>query len=167
MNYFFQLLIGLVSGSFGAWVATKFALSRFYNERWWEKRAQAFIEITDSIYQVKILQEYYSDLEEFQRHGPEEFPNFFKLNDEQIEEMEVSSKKSKDLIIKYSHAGQLLLTESATNLLRNYLKEEMKVDNEVNFKGWDIYEANEHLLKMTQELYANMLLVARKELKAQ
>lgn len=166
MNYFFQLLIGLASGAFVAWVATFFALRRFYSEKWWEKRATAFIELTDSIYQLKILQEYYSELREFNREGPEEFPNFIKLNENQLQEMQAAAAKARNLIIKFSQVGPLLITEKASRLLREYLREEVKVDYDVHFKGWDIEEAEEHLLTMAQKLFEDVLEESRKELKA-
>ncbi|MGC8400473.1 hypothetical protein ACP3P6_04310 [Enterobacter mori] len=37
MSLILQLIIGLVSGAFGAWVTANFALRRFYSEKWWEK----------------------------------------------------------------------------------------------------------------------------------
>ena len=166
MNYIYQLVIGLASGAFGAWVATLFALKRFYSEKWWEKRAAAFIELTDAIYQRKTIQEYYSELREFQRDGPEEYPNFVKLTDEQLDSFELAANRAMILITKYSQVGPLLITETASKLLQDYLKEERKVDYEVHFKGLPTDEAEDHLLSMTQTLFENILTTSKKELKA-
>ena len=154
MNYFYQLLIGLLSGLFGAWIAMFFGLKRFYSEKWWEKRAAAFIE------------EYYSDLKSYRMEGPEDYPEFVELNDEQLREMKLSAVRARSLIKKYSHVGQLLITDSASKLLRDYLDEEKRVDYDVHFRGWDYGEAEEHLLSMTKRLFENMLKISRKELKA-
>lgn len=166
MNYFYQLLIGLLSGLFGAWIAMFFGLKRFYSEKWWEKRAAAFIELTDGIYQIKVLQEYYSDLKSYRMEGPEDYPEFVELNDEQLREMKLSAVRARSLIKKYSHVGQLLITDSTSKLLRDYLDEEKRVDYDVHFRGWDYGEAEEHLLSMTKRLFENMLKISRKELKA-
>lgn len=166
MNYLWQLLIGLASGAFGAWIATFFALKRFYSEKWWEKRAVAVIELTDSIYQMKTLQEYYSDLKFYQREGPDEYPDFVQLDEPQLRELQLTALKAKKLIIKYSHAGQLLIPESVSTLLRNYLKEERKVDHDVHYQGWDTEEAEDHLLSMTKMLFEKVLKISREELKA-
>ncbi|MDE9575084.1 hypothetical protein L2106_16945 [Citrobacter portucalensis] len=166
MNYFWQLFLALASGAFGAWIATFFALRRFYSEKWWEKRAVAVIELTDSIYQIKILQEYYSELREYHREGPNEYPDFVKLDEAQIRELQLAASRARKLIIKFSHAGQLLIPESVSILLREYLKEERKVDHDVHFEGWDVEEAEEHLLSMSNTLFEKVLKISRKELKA-
>lgn len=166
MNYLWQLLLALASGAFGAWIATVFALKRFYSEKWWEKRAVAVIELTDSIYQIKTLQEYYSDLRIYRREGPDEYPDFVELDEAQIRELQLAASKAKKLIIKYSHAGQLLIPESVSTLLRDFLKEERKVDHDVHFQGWDVEEAEEHLLSMSKKLFEKVLKISREELKA-
>ena len=166
MNYFWQLFLALASGAFGAWIATLFALKRFYSEKWWEKRAVAVIELTDSIYQMKTLQEYYSDLRIYRREGPDEYPDFVELDEAQIRELQLAASRAKKLIIKYSHAGQLLIPESVSTLLRDYLKEERKVDHDVHFHGWDVEEAEEHLLSKSKKLFEKVLKISRKELKA-
>ncbi|ELX8344379.1 hypothetical protein [Enterobacter hormaechei] len=166
MNYLWQLLLALASGAFGAWIATVFALKRFYSEKWWEKRAVAVIELTDSIYQMKTLQEYYSDLRIYRREGPDEYPDFVELDEAQIRELQLAASKAKKLIIKYSHAGQLLIPESVSTLLRDFLKEERKVDHDVHFQGWDVEEAEEHLLSMSKKLFEKVLKISREELKA-
>lgn len=166
MNYLWQLFLGLASGAFGAWIATIFALKRFYSEKWWEKRAVAVIELTDSIYQMKALQEYNSDLRLYRREGPDEYPDFVELDESQVRELQLAALKAKNLITKYSHAGQLLIPESVSTLLRAYIKEERKVDHEVHYQGWDTEEAEEHLLSMTKTLFKKVLKISRKELKA-
>lgn len=166
MDNLWQLFLALASGAFGAWIATLFALKRFYSEKWWEKRAVAIIELTDSIYQLKTLQEYYSDLRFYRREGPDEYPDFVELDEAQIRELQLAASRAKKLIIKYSHAGQLLIPESVSTLLRDYLKEERKVDHDVHFQGWDVEEAEEHLLSMSKKLFERVLTISRKELKA-
>ncbi|MGO1309090.1 MAG: hypothetical protein ACTMIX_05755 [Kluyvera intermedia] len=166
MNYFWQLFLALASGAFGAWIAMLFALKRFYSEKWWEKRAIAVIELTDSIYQMKTLQEYFSDLRLYRREGPVEYPDFVELDEPQVRELQLAASRGKNLIIKYSHAGQLLIPESISTLLRDYLKEERKVDHDVHFQGWDAEEAEEHLLSMSNTLFEKVLKISRKELKA-
>jgi hypothetical protein len=166
MNYVYQLLIGLISGVFGAWIAMFFGLRRFYSEKWWEKRAATFIELTDGIYQLKVLQEYYSELKLYRREGPEEYPEFVELNDEQLREMRLEAARARSLIKKFSHVGQLLITDGASQLLRDYLNEEKRVDYDVHHRGWDTEEAEEHLLSITKRLFENMLEISRKELKA-
>lgn len=166
MNYVYQLLVTLISGAFVVWLTTTLALRRFYSEKWWEKRANAFIEITEAVYQLKIAQEYYDDLKDFRREGAEEYPSFVELNKQQILEMNEASSKARKIIKRYSQVGQLLITEKATNLLSVYVKAEAAADYDVHFRGWDTDEAEKHILDLTQNLLVDLVVVSRKELKS-
>lgn len=166
MNYFYQLLIGLFSGAFAAWVTTYFALRRFYSEKWWEKRATAFVELTDAVYQCKLLQEYYSELRECRRHECDNAPNFVELSDHQLQEMQILVSNARQLMAKYSQVGPLLITEKATELLRSYFREEQKCEHDVHFRGWETDEAEEYLLKMTQQLFDNLIIESKHVLRA-
>ncbi|EPO5276217.1 hypothetical protein ACTM7X_16850 [Citrobacter braakii] len=166
MNYIYQLVISVVAGGLGAWIAMLFALKRFYSEKWWEKRAGALIELTNAIYQVKVLQDYYSDLKEYQRLGPDEYPNFIELSAEKLSKLQISAAEAKDLIVKYSNIGPLLVTESVSKLLTDYLKREDKVDYEVNFQGLDTDDAEEHLLSLTNKLLEDLVKESKSVLKA-
>jgi len=165
MNYFYQLLIGLVSGSFAAWLTTFLALKRFYNEKWWEKRASAFIEITDAVYQLKNEFEYYCDRREYGK-APNEFPNFELLDEERIAQMNSASFKAISVVKKFSQVGPLLITEEVSNLLIKYLNEMRKIDNDVYFRGLDEEEAESNQLDITTRLLADLVAVSKKELKS-
>lgn len=165
MNYLYQLAIGLLSGSFAAWLTTFLALRRFYNEKWWEKRATAFIEITDAIYHLKIEFEYYCDRREFDR-APNEFPQFIKLDEEGIEQMRSASSKAMSVVTKFSQVGPLLITEEVSKLLNDYLAELSKITNEVYFRDWDGEEAENYQLEITSKLLKDLVEVSKKELKS-
>lgn len=165
MNYFYQLLIGLLSGSFAAWLTTHLALRRFYNEKWWEKRASAFIEITDAIYQIKIEYEYYCDRREFYRE-PNAFPSFEKLDEERLAQMKGASSKAMGIVTKYSQVGPLLITKEVSKLLNDYLAELRKITNDVFFRDWDDEEAENYQLEITSKLLKDLVEVSRKELKS-
>jgi len=88
------------------------------------------------------------------------------LKPEQLKEMEIAAIEANKLIAKYSQVGPLLLTERASDILRNYLKEVREVDYDVHYRGWDTDEAEEHLLTMVQKLLEDLMHESRKELKA-
>ncbi|MEQ4468528.1 hypothetical protein [Enterobacter asburiae] len=166
MSLFFQLIMGIVSGAFGAWIAANFALRRFYSEKWWEKRAAAFIELTDAVYQLKSSYYYYCELREVQNNGPDYSPDFFKLNAEQQEEMNAGNFQASKLIKKYSQSGLLLLTPKSTQLLRDFLKEELRINADVNDNGMEYSEAEELLYGNANNLFDELIKESREVLKA-
>lgn len=166
MNYFYQLIVGLTSGAFVVWLTTALALRRFYSEKWWEKRASALIEITDAVYQLKVSQEYNDDLKDFRRCGPEDYPNFTQLNENQLHEMSEASSKARKTINKFSQVGPLLITEKVSKLLSDYVKAEAAADHDVHYRGWDTDEAEQHLLDLTRKLLMDLVAISRKELKS-
>jgi len=46
-------LIGVVSGVGSAYVTLHFALKRFYFEKWWERKAEAYSSILDALHHLK------------------------------------------------------------------------------------------------------------------
>lgn len=166
MNYIYQFIVGLASGALVVWLATFLALRRFYSEKWWEKRASALIEITDAVYQLKLSQEYYDDLKEFRRCGPEGYPSFTELNEKQLIDMSEASSKARKIIDKFSQVGPLLITEKVSKLLKDYVKAEAEADYDVHYRGWDTDEAEQHIFEMTKKLLVDLVAVSRKELKS-
>lgn len=166
MSLILQLIIGLVSGAFGAWVTANFALRRFYSEKWWEKRASAFIELTDAVYQLKTSFYYYCELREVRHNGPDDSPDFVRLNAEQQEEMDAGNLQAYKIIKKYSQSGLLLLTPKATQLLQGFLKEESRINSDVNYRGMDYSDAEDLFFGNANNLFDELIKESREALKA-
>lgn len=166
MPYFAQLLIGLCSGGVAAWLTAQFALRRFYSEKWWEKRATAFIVLTDAVYQVKLFQEYWVALDEARKGGPEEYANFKELSSTEKNELIEKDKLAMGVITKFSQVGPLQITEKASKLLITYLQNVQKAQYNVDFRGWDTDEAHVHCLELVENLLRDLIIESRKSLKA-
>ncbi|NBJ34412.1 hypothetical protein GE191_12040 [Serratia fonticola] len=166
MAYLAQLLIGLCTGGVAAWLTAQFALRRFYSEKWWEKRATAFIVLTDAVYQVQLAQEYWVLLDESRREGPEEYPNFKELDGPEKAELMEKEKLAMEVITKFSQVGPLQITEKASKLLISYLKDVQKAQYDVDFLGWETDEAQAHCLELVRTLLKDLIKESSESLKA-
>ena len=47
------IVLSAIGGFFGAWFAARFALSRFYHERTWERRADAYTAVFEALHEME------------------------------------------------------------------------------------------------------------------
>ena len=70
------LLVGIVSGIVVAfatsWLTINHSLRRFYSEKWWERKAEAYSSIVEALYDVKNNLDALIRVEEVGREMPEE-----------------------------------------------------------------------------------------------
>ena len=150
-----QLVIGLISGGLGAFLTAKFALGRFYKEKWWEKRAIAFNELIHSVYVVK--ESYQRALDEcYEFH--DSITGLTKEDWDKVAQIEIDMDK-------LSEIGQLTLTPHAARLLKAYGDRKRSLNAEVNSTDVDVPTAYSIMVDYSNELFNNLLNHARDELK--
>ncbi|EMV5801207.1 hypothetical protein AACM93_003821, partial [Escherichia coli] len=54
-----KFFVPLLVAALAAYFSTKFALNKFYKEKWWEKRLEAFTEIINIAYRIKMSNDYF------------------------------------------------------------------------------------------------------------
>lgn len=115
-----KIIIGLVTGIVAAFLTAKFALNRFYKEKWWEKRLASFTDVIDKAYRVKMTDRYFLNLEysltqeqdeTFNRHPPEQEKLLTDLYWEDIQELE-----------RIAQLSDFTLTPKASKLLNDFVK---------------------------------------------
>lgn len=147
-----NLAIAIVS----AFLAAFFALKKFSSERWWEQKMKAYIEILENL---SFMLFYYSSL----WHNLTETTHIdrsisLKLYEKYFE--------AKNVLIKYSASGSILISEESAKILNEYLlKHEMEVpdfsdrmDSEPNYLNEQLELINEVIKKFKK--------AAQKELKS-
>jgi len=118
-----SLLIGAGVSGITAWITVKLALRRFYTEKWWERKAQAYSEIIGSLAKMRIC--------------------FDKWWDEQLEYKKTSPEARKRVNEEYTSAkrvienavavGSFIVSEEAAEVLGSLLKELEKQDMRGNW----------------------------------
>ncbi len=113
-----SLLIGAGVSIITAWITVKLALRRFYTEKWWERKAQAYSDIIGSLAKMRIC--------------------FDKWEDEELRYKEIRAEARKKVNEEYANAkrvivnaeaeGAFIISEKAAEVLSLFLKELQKED---------------------------------------
>ncbi|HFI5333995.1 TPA: hypothetical protein ACGQS5_001654 [Serratia liquefaciens] len=149
-----------------AWLTMRLALYRFYREKWWDKRATAYLELIDVLYDFK---------KDYDIVYQSEFAVRFQDQDPSLEN-DIMSKKAQDelwLRMKGTYAkldkitglGPLIFTESALEKLIAFDKRGEEVDRAINDEEIDTFEAYEELSRGADKLYDDFKKIALVELK--
>src|SRR5262249_25767276 len=95
-----------------AWLAVRLALGRFRQEKWWEKKYEAYIEILVALHQVK--KDFFDSIEwELQsKERPEEKEKEFKA----------AYSAAKNDIMRHSDLGDFLISANAVRILKDFGK---------------------------------------------
>ena len=113
-----SLLIG--AGVFGitAWITVKLALRRFYTEKWWERKAQAYSEIIGSLAKMRVCFDKWK--ERFFEHKD--------MSPETIKKVNEEYASAKRVIESAVAAGSFIVSEETAQVLGSFLKELQKED---------------------------------------
>lgn len=156
-----SLVAGLLTGSVVAFFTARYALKRFYKEKWWEKKLNAFLEVTENIYKIKRAEDYWLAKEEskifkddsFQQLSPEE------------EELRTEYSSGRKELTRISHLSSLTLSKKASMLLLAYISEYEKIypswwEDEIS--SFDVTVKSD---KLISDLLKEIIIEAKKELK--
>ena len=113
-----SLLIGAVVAVITAWITVKLALRRFYTEKWWERKAQAYSETIGSLAKMRIcFDKWEEELFEHKYVSPE---TRRKANEEYV--------SAKRVIENAVAVGSFIVSEEAAQVLGSFFKELQKED---------------------------------------
>ena len=111
-----MVVVNAISILLASWLTVRLALRRFYTEKWWERKVQAYSEIIGSLAKMRIC--------------------FDKWFDEDIELRKVSPEARKRVNEEYASArrvienaeavGSFIISEEAAKVLGSFLKELQK-----------------------------------------
>lgn len=152
-----------------AWLTMRLALYRFYREKWWDKRATAYLELIDILYDFK---EDYSVMEDHEHakysynpiDGELLYPDDILSKDDESElwrRMSITHNKLK----KIKGLGPLIFTEVALEKISKFIKRDdevrrMSLDDQI-----DNVDAYHEMKTGANELYNEFKNVVIVELK--
>ena len=110
----------IVIAVISSWVTAYFSLRRYHSERWWDRKADAYMAVIEALYHSKAYSEENLNAE---MRGRE-------LAQERDKELRTRSRKANDEIHKAIDMGSFLLSEKAMKRLKRYKKEESRASEE-------------------------------------
>ncbi|HEJ7999389.1 TPA: hypothetical protein SMI16_004862 [Serratia liquefaciens] len=163
MDVVSKIIVPLVVAALAAYFSTRFALNKFYKEKWWEKRLEAFTEIINIAYRIKMTDGYLVDCEYEKR---EEFESRFKPHPKEIED-KLLAEYWIDLqeLERISQLADFTLTANVKIILDNYVNARKKIMDECYDDALDSLEAYERDFSLTKTLLSELVSEAKNELK--
>ncbi|WGE27669.1 hypothetical protein PHA77_09105 [Edwardsiella tarda] len=118
------LIPSVITGGLVAWVTAKFALNRFYNEKWWEKSQIAFVDTIENVYKIKRANDYFYQKFMSEQHDDEMFES---LSKEEEDNLHKESHFATQEITRIQCSAALILTTKSASLIETYLTESAKI----------------------------------------
>ncbi len=162
-DLFLKFLGPILSAIAAAFLAARFAVNRFYKEKWWEKRLQSFTEVIEISYRIMKSEEYFLENEysnmnlqskHFNRHTPEI-------------EKQLSSQYWADMqdIERISQLSEFTLTMKAAQIIKDFLLEKANIRSAWDENAITILEASESDYGASKKLLSCLVTEAKRELK--
>jgi hypothetical protein len=156
-----KISIGVVTGLFVAYGTAKYALNRFYTEKWWEKRLNAFLEVTEHAYKIKRAESYFLAVLDSQRSQDESFKS---LSKDEEEKLRVEREESIKEITRISHLASFTLSDRAHYALKKYVGEHDKIFPSWWYDALTAEEATEKSSEIIDVLFDELITEAKTSL---
>lgn len=144
------IITGAVTGLIVAFFTAQYALSRFYKEKWWEKRLAAFLELIEHVYKIKRAEDYW--LAEMYANRTED-DSFRSLSDAEKEALRVEFDTGMKELTRISHLASFTLSKKADSLIAAYLK----AHNAIYPSWWDDEIESDEATEKSHELISGLL----------
>ena len=139
-------LLGVVVGVLPTYLIArtqhKMELDRFYSQRWWEKKEEAYSHIIE---QLSYLQYYYGKwLESLELHGD--------FDDEYERQLREGYRQAKEEIEKAAAAGAHIVSDDAASALEEFLRSLYRVGGPNLYENLDVeYGLVRHCIARVRE----------------
>ncbi|HDT5515071.1 hypothetical protein [Klebsiella aerogenes] len=158
-----KFIVPLLVAALAAYFSTKFALNKFYKEKWWEKRLEAFTEIINIAYRIKMSNDYFLSCEYAQMEPGD---SRFKPHPKEIEE-KLRAEYWLDLqeLERIAQLADFTLTTTVKNMLDSYVNSRKKVMDDWYDDAIESIDASIKDLKLSEKLLSDLVKEAKRELK--
>lgn len=123
VNLLIDLLPSLAIAVITALVTVRLSLKRFYSERWWERKADTYSRIVESLHQMKA---YCEDQMEYIEMGQE-------LENDKENELRLKFKKSSDEIRRAIDIGSFFISLESQKIVQRLKDDIEKATQEPSF----------------------------------
>lgn len=130
-NSIFKFVYTLGIPFLAAYLAARWSLKKYYYEKWWDKKDQAFKEIVDILY----------DLLEYCEIKKDDYGDGRRLPQNKLDELQINYSKAYWKLKKATTIGNFILSEKASKILLNLQNREILRWDEN--PSWDIF-SNEY-----------------------
>jgi hypothetical protein len=158
----YSLFVGLVISAATAYLTVKWSLHRFYSERWWERKAETYTSIVESLTtQLKLANDFVDDLESIMegRHYNRE-----QSSDEEKLERRRRYRSSADSVQEAAFRGSFLISNEAVSLLEELIEKRSEIEWQEGLELGNPYDHAREDEKLLREYLARFREAAKRDL---
>ncbi len=136
-----QILVAAITAIIASILTSWFALRRFYSEKWWDKKAEGYGAILESLHYIR--RDFDEEMTALMRNR--------EVPDDRKEELRVQYRAAKDELAKRIDIGQFVISEAAVAVLTTFQKElgpEKRADNWPEYIDGALAATNKALQQM-------------------
>lgn len=159
-----KVLVGSITGLIVAYFTASYALSRFYREKWWDKRANLYIQLVESIYSIKKAANYWHDEQLALHSGYSEY--FEALSKDEVTSLTNEYTKANEELKKVADIAPLLLNDECKRLIESYFENDSNLLMRWKYDAIELEDASYERLESVENLLNSIIVVARQELRS-
>lgn len=120
---FATILISIISAIFiaatSSWITVRLAISRFRDEKWWEKKVSAYEIVIEALHNLKVSSDAHCDAYFLHKE----------LSDEQEKLFREQSESGRTAVERAVNIGSFILSPTCHDRLKAYLKDASSASN--------------------------------------
>jgi hypothetical protein len=163
-----SILTTVAISFFTAWLTMRLALHRFYREKWWDKRATAYLDLIDVLYDFKedygVMEIHEQAKYGYDQNGEHQFPEDILSKDDESK-LWVRMSITHDKLKKIKGLGPLVFTDVALEKVSKFIKRDDEVRRMALGDEIDNIDAYGEMKTSADELYNEFKGIAIVELK--
>ncbi|MEZ2756463.1 hypothetical protein ACBQ54_01925 [Providencia vermicola] len=161
-QFFLNSVTGVITGGIAAAITARFAINRFYREKWWERKYHAYNLLVESLIEIKYI--YDKASYHFERvHEKEKdveytiHPDDYSFDWENMHELGIQIRRLYIL-------APISLSKNAKQLLDEYFKASNNIEYAIHEEGYTDFIGYDELAEKIQSTINSIVDDARKEL---
>ncbi len=164
MSVVLQGVIGIITGVIAAYLASNVSLHKYYKEKWWEKKLEAFTHLINELHKINNNSEYHYNKEIYDRGGL----SYFHILDENGEKaLQTQFDQGMDELKKIAHTASLYLSDKCSDDIKKYLSFTDVLIEKFHDGEIDSFNAYQEDYNRSRKLMFSIITEAKKELKAE
>lgn len=152
-----KIIVGITSGGFAAWLASKLALRKFYREKWWDKNYEAYISLIDDLIYMRDSYAKQYSFEEDKHHG------YARDEDEPLidwNKMTLIGKRME----RHLYTAALTLSRTTSGSIEEFTHKTKLIDKQVEEGSKHVFIAYDELSFIADDLLKKVVNDARENL---
>lgn len=155
--------IAIITGLVAAFFSARYALGRYYKEKWWDKRLDLYLQLVECIHLLKKCADYWNGRAQSNKS---EYPTGFEIKSQE-EEKKLSEIFHTELenLRRIGDLSPLLLNEKCEQLITDFFENEENLSQAWEYDAIEFADATKSRYEILKSMLNDIITEAKKELK--